>query len=166
MKTINAAFALLLGVSTTAFAGLSCTDLKYGNDKYHRNMEALAKQARLEGDYFNRYHEDVVRHICDGKAKEVKRIVDRGYVKASEVEAIRETIGKGTRSEVGQSYGYSKKKFSAMGLCSACADNVAQHYTAKPASQCGQLAKRALEGNPQAIEKLQTFPPFCQWSYR
>lgn len=165
MKELIAAILFLTVASTPAFAGLTCADLKYGSEKYQENMEQLAKEARLVDGYYNRYHEDVVRYICSGKAKEVAKLIDAGYVRASEVEGIKEAIGKTGRSEAGQSYGHSRQKFSEMGLCSACADNVAQYYTKKPASPCGTLAKRALEGNPQAIKELQAFPSYCQWHY-
>lgn len=41
-----------------------------------------------------------------------------------------------------------------LGLCSACASNVAAFYIRKPNSACGRLAKQALEGNPVAVGKL------------
>jgi hypothetical protein len=41
-------------------------------------------------------------------------------------------------------------KFMEMGLCSACAGNVAMVYVKKPTSPCARLAKQALEGNPVA----------------
>jgi hypothetical protein len=56
-------------------------------------------------------------------------------------------------------------RFLEMGLCSACADNVAQWYVQQPTSKCAQLAKRALEGEPSATNTLQTFPDYCQWRY-
>lgn len=56
-------------------------------------------------------------------------------------------------------------KFLSMGLCSACADNVAHFYVDKPQSQCAVLAKGALEGNPDAVEKLQSNPAFCNYNY-
>jgi hypothetical protein len=49
-----------------------------------------------------------------------------------------------------------------LGLCSACASNVANLYIMKPASRCGKLAKLALEGNPTALKELQDLPSFCQ----
>jgi hypothetical protein len=54
-------------------------------------------------------------------------------------------------------------KFLEMGLCSACADNVAMFYVKKPTSPCGRLAKQALEGNPVATDKLRSFPDYCKW---
>jgi len=49
-----------------------------------------------------------------------------------------------------------------MGLCSACASNAADLYIDKPNSACGQLVKRALEGNPAAEKKLtDDFPDYC-----
>jgi hypothetical protein len=54
-------------------------------------------------------------------------------------------------------------KFLEMGLCSACAGNVAMFYVKKPDSRCAQLAKLALEGNPIATDTLRGFPPYCTW---
>ncbi len=59
-----------------------------------------------------------------------------------------------------------ERKFSEMGLCSACSDNVTQYYVNQPKSQCAMLAKRALEGDPDATKQLQDNPPYCVWHYR
>jgi hypothetical protein len=48
-----------------------------------------------------------------------------------------------------------------LGLCSACAGNVAYLYVNKPASRCAKLAGQALEGNPAALTALKGFPDFC-----
>lgn len=58
-----------------------------------------------------------------------------------------------------------KNRLLNMGLCSACADNVAQFYTVQPRSQCGELARSALEGNPESVHVLQEGPSFCTWHY-
>lgn len=50
-----------------------------------------------------------------------------------------------------------------MGLCSACAGNVAMFYVKRPNSPCALLAKGALEGNPLAVDKLLKDPAYCQW---
>jgi hypothetical protein len=50
-------------------------------------------------------------------------------------------------------------KFLEMGVCSACAGNVAMFYVKKPTSPCARLAKQALEGNPVATDKLVTTHP-------
>jgi hypothetical protein len=57
-------------------------------------------------------------------------------------------------------------KFLEMGLCSACADNVAQYYIKQPNSQCATLARAALEGNPEALQTLRDTPPYCTWHYQ
>jgi hypothetical protein len=57
-------------------------------------------------------------------------------------------------------------KLLAMGLCSACADNVTQYYLKQPNSQCAKLTRSALEGNPEATQALQEFPPYCKWHYQ
>jgi hypothetical protein len=56
-------------------------------------------------------------------------------------------------------------KFLGMGLCSACAGNVAMFYVKKPSSPCARLAKQALEGNPVAADKLRDFPDYCKWGW-
>src|SRR5271157_3320963 len=48
-----------------------------------------------------------------------------------------------------------------LGLCSACAHNVAYLYVKKPASRCAKLAGRALKGNPEALTALKASPDFC-----
>ena len=170
------AFALMMVLAPlAAHAGVACSDVAYGSEKYHDKMEELARSARLPDNYYNRYHEDVVRNICSGNTGEIKNLIDSGYVTAGEVESIKKALGKSepapdgagkdARSEAGQNYGLSRRKFSDMGLCSACADNTAQYYTKKPDSPCAKLAQQALAGNPQALETLKSFPSYCQWQY-
>jgi len=155
----------IISFGNAAFADIRCADLKYGSVKYHENMEALAKQAHLKDNYYSRYHEDAVKFLCAGETQEIRNLVDEGSVKSSEIEAIKNVLGKDDRSEQGQSYGYSKQKFLEIGLCSSCADNVAQYYTKSPASRCGKLAKQVLEGNPGSTEELKKFPSYCIWKY-
>lgn len=59
-----------------------------------------------------------------------------------------------------------ENKFLEMGLCSVCAGNVATFYLKKPSSPCAKLAKKALEGNPIATEKLLHFPDQCKWGWK
>ena len=92
-----------------------------------------------------------------------------GSVKAQEAEAIASVLGKAyktkSRSAIGITYQTAKEKFLEMGACSACADNIAQHYSRDPGSPCGTLAKQALDGDQDAIRKLLAFPDFCKWKY-
>ncbi|EIC19828.1 hypothetical protein [Thiorhodovibrio frisius] len=155
---------LVMLLPFSANAGIKCSDVRYGSENYHEDMEKLAELARLS-DGYNRYHEDVVSGLCTGNLTGVASSIDNGYVRRSEVEAIKEVLGLDDRSDSGKSYGFSRQKFSDMGLCSACADNVAQHYTRTPTSKCGTLARHALEGDPIAVEKLRSFPSYCEWKY-
>jgi hypothetical protein len=56
-------------------------------------------------------------------------------------------------------------KLLGMGLCGACADNVAQWYTQRPDSPCAKLTLRTLEGDPAALSTLKSFPNFCTWNH-
>lgn len=47
-----------------------------------------------------------------------------------------------------------ENRLSELGLCSACAGNVAAFFVRRPNSTCGRLAQQALEGNPVAAGKL------------
>jgi hypothetical protein len=150
---------------------IKCSDVTYGTDSYFEKMEALSKKAGLSPDgNFSRYHEDVVKALCSGDTQDVTNSIDGGFVEAKDVNAISKILGISytvkARSESGKSYGYSKEKFISMGLCSSCADNIAQFYTQKPSSPCGVLAKQALEGNPEAVSKLQESPDYCNWEYQ
>lgn len=152
-----------------ASAQMPCTEFKYGTPKYHEKMDELAKRAGLPNNYWSRYHESIVRALCNDDIKEIDNLVDNGYVKPKEAQDIAKVLGNTyqakPRSELGKSYGYSKERFLEMGACGACADNIAQYYTKKPNSRCGKLAKHALEGNPEAIKKIAEFPDYCQWKY-
>jgi hypothetical protein len=150
---------------TVSHAYISCEDVDYENNDYHSNMEKLATQARLPDNYYNRYHQSAVSDLCNGDEESLEDAIDYGYVKRSEVESLRESLGLDKRSNVGGSYQYSRQTFNRLGLSSSASDNIAQFYTKEIDSQCGQLAKRALEGNPRAIEELHASPGYCIWNY-
>jgi len=155
-----------LSISATAAAQVRCADVKYGSPNYHENMETLV-QLVGERKGFNRYHETVVSEICARKTAVVAEFVDKGFISAKQVSDLKRILTPSLqgRSEAGKTYGFVKEKFEIMGLCSACADNVAQHYTKNPSSACGKLAKSSIEGDPEAIQVLLAFPSYCVWKY-
>ena len=169
ISVVFASVILMLVAATSGCAQITCKDVKYGSPDYQKNMDELAKRANLPDNYWNRYHESVVSDLCSGNIKGVDKIVDDGSVKAQEAQNIAKVLGKtykpSQRSETGRSYAEAKAKFVEMGACAACADNIAQYYTKSPDSQCGKLAKQALEGNQDSISKLIAFPDYCKWKY-
>lgn len=157
-------------VMTFSHAALSCKDVKYGNDNYHENMEALSIEARLidgSDGYFNRYHEEVVSELCgySDEDKYVEKMIDIGYVRRSEVEGIKEALGLDNRSRAGRNFEYAFNKLGDIGLSSAGAGNAASYYADKPNSECGKLVKSALAGDRAAIKKIKTEPYYCNGSY-
>jgi cell division protein FtsN/uncharacterized membrane protein YhaH (DUF805 family) len=61
-----------------------------------------------------------------------------------------------------KSYIELKNRFIDMGLCNACADNLAHHVRAQKESECSNLAIRALNGDQSAIVVLtEDNPSFC-----
>lgn len=163
--------------ATSPVKGVSprlCALVSQGNPKYSDNMDALAKKAHLKGNYWNRYHEDVVGYLCKGDLANVKSEVDNGFVTSADVQGIRQALSDGvapptittTRSAGGRCYGDTRRRLVNMGLCSACADNTAEFYCEKPTSRCGLLTAHALAGDPKAAETLQDDPPYCQVGYK
>ena len=170
-KSARLVFATILSLVSvnSVCAQITCRDVKYGNPNYQKNMNELAKRAQLPDNYWNRQHESVVTDLCNGNIRDIDKLIDDGFVRPQEVQNIAQVLGKTykahQRSEAGKSYRAAKEKFRDMGACEACADNIAQYYTKKPDSPCGELAKQALEGNSDAISKLVSFPDYCKWKY-
>ena len=163
MKKIFSIILFVLLSKTTAFTAVTCSDIRSEKGNDIAKMDQLGKDAGLpDGGYVNRYHQDVIEWLC-----QIHSWIDQGYVTASDVEALKNTLGAFSekRSESGRRFGYSKDKFISMGLCNACADNIAMYYTKQPDSKCSKLAMNALAGDPQAIAELQSYPAFCQWKY-
>ena len=160
---------LNLTSACSASAQMSCSALKYGTPRYHENMDKLAKRAGLPDNTWTRYDEDVVTALCSGNNKSVNRLIDDGSVKPAEAQAIAKVLGKTfqphQQSQAGKGYAQAKAKFLEMGACSACADNIAQYYTKRPASTCGKLAAAALAGDANSIREVTSFPDYCTWKY-
>jgi hypothetical protein len=162
--------AVSLVLPAAAFSDVTCKSLVYGSAKYLQNMDELARQAKLPDAAWDRNHEMAVSYLCSGQLEDVDQLVQSRVVPAGEAERIGAALGKVYRSkqsgEIDKDYAAVKAEFIQMGLCNACADNVAQHYLKKPGSDCARLAKRALAGDSRAIDELATaFPDFCQWEY-
>lgn len=156
--------------SSSAVATIQCSDIKYGNDKYAEKMNELAKNAKLPDNYYSKYHEGVVSGLCGGDIKSVDETIDYGYVKANEVIAISQILGKPykvkKRSKKGKLYADTRNELAVkMSLCSACEDNVTQHLINMPSSKCSRLAKQALGGDLEAKRQLEEFPDYCKWEY-
>jgi hypothetical protein len=49
-----------------------------------------------------------------------------------------------------------------LGLCNACASNVAYLYVNKPQSRCAQVTRAALSGDRKALQTLMDLPDYCQ----
>lgn len=152
-----------------ALAAPSCAELAYGTPAYQSKMDELAELAKLPGGSWNRYHEALVAGLCSGKPHDVDQLVDSGSVPAVEAVRIAAFLGipyrPKPRSNIGEKYAASKTELIRMGVCAACADQIALYYTRRPSSSCAKLAKRALDGDTRAIDELVDFPDYCRWAY-
>lgn len=175
LKSVCRKIGVGIGLSmavTFSHAALECKDIESSNYDAPENMQILAKEARLIDGYASRYHEAVVWELCgygedDTNADEfVKKMIDAGYVRRSEVESIKEVLGLDKRSPAGTNYEYAYMKFiNDIGLSSAESSNAASFYAKKPNSECGKIAKRALAGDRIAIKKLEKQDNICTSGY-
>lgn len=137
---------------------LSCENLAYGNNQYFENMDALAKEAKMSNGW-DRNHESFVSDLCKGDTKEINRMVDDGYVTPKDAASIAKILGKNyvapKRSEAGKTYEHLNYSLRDLGLCSACASNVASVSVKNPDSKLAQLANAAIAGDKAALEELQ-----------
>lgn len=149
MKLLFATILITILLTSSVLAGTHCKDLEYGTDKYHENMDELAKKAKLEDNYCHRYHEAFISDLCRGNKDAANEWVDYGHVKASDAVAISKLIGKPykvkKRTATGLRFERAYSKLCGM-LCTASAGNLAMYYAMKPFSKCGKLVERALRG--------------------
>ncbi len=168
IRVLMLGVALCLATATHVFSA-SCKELRYGNPDYQNHMDALAAEAQLAGATWNQNHETVVASFCGGKESEIDALVDGGFVSATEVVRIAAALGKTYRPKLqsteGMTYESVRQALIEIGICAACADNIAQHFTQKPESACAKLARRALNGDTRAEDELQGFPDECKWVY-
>jgi hypothetical protein len=175
----NALWVFLpLAIAATALAppaaaqgAVGCSEVTYGSSSYNEAMDELADQAELPDAAWNRNHETLVSALCKGDTKTVDEIVENKVIPADDAMRIAEVLGvpygpKPVADGEAPSYKDTKAKLIQMGMCNACADNVAQWYTRIPHSECAMLAHRALaKGDSRAVDELVTFPEFCAWTY-
>lgn len=150
---------ILMSTSLTTSAKVTCSDVAYGQDNYSDKMDQLAKTAKLPNDYWDRYHEAAVSALCgSGSSREIDELVNAGYLKPREVEAIAKALGKTyqapKRSKQGKLYEQTYKKLMGVGLCSACASNIAEEYVKNPNGAFGKVINSAMSGNQSAIDKI------------
>jgi len=173
MKLLFATILITILLTSSVLAGTHCKDLEYGTDKYHENMDELAKKAKLEDNYWHRYHEAFISDLCRGNKDSANGWVDCGHVKASDAVAISKLIGKPYKVKKRTATGlrferaYYNSKLLDM-LCTADASNLAMYYAMKPFSKCGKLVERVLRGDRGAIKIIKSFgggklPGYCQW---
>ena len=145
--------------ATFSNAALECKDVDRSNYDAPENMETLAKEARLIGGYFNRYHEAVVSELCGYSEDDgfgIEHMIDTGYVRRSEVEGIKEVLGLDNRSTAGRNFEYAYIKLSdETSLSGVGASNAAHLYAYEPHSKCAKLVKRVLAGDQSAVSELE-----------
>ena len=147
----------------------TCQDLQPSATRYQSNMDELARAARLPGGSWNRYHELAVSDLCRGQSEGIDTLTADGLLDISAAERLAAVLNKPytprprTSSDV--AFGEVRQQLVRIGACSACADSVARYYVRQPASQCAELAKRALAGQSDAVKELLADPDYCKWRY-
>jgi len=159
MKNIATILILITAlISSYAYADIQCDEVIYSKTNYIENMEKLAIAAKLPDNYFNKYHQEVVKHLCSGELNKINKLVDYGHVKAKEAESIAQVLGKQykapARSEEGKLYQSVYLKLLESGACNSCASNAADEYVQNPKGSIAKLVQTALTGDKNAITIL------------
>ena len=166
---VVAAFIAGFVLPAPVLAAPTCAELAYGSPTYQTKMDELAGLAQIPGASWNRHHESVVAGLCAGNTRQVDRLVEDGWVLPIETVRMAAFLGIAyqppPRSTIGQKTESTRGELVRMGVCAACADQIAQYHARKPASRCAKLAKRALNGDSRAIDELVDFPDYCRWAY-
>lgn len=122
--------------------------------------DELAIQAELPDGYLHRYHEAFISNLCKGDLEQANGWVDNGYVKPQEAASIAKALGKPytvpKRSEAGKTYERLNFSLRDLGLCGACASNVAAGAVEHPNSKLAQLANAAVDGDKAALAELES----------
>lgn len=155
--------------SATKTGPITCAAVTADSDDSRNAMEGLARMTGRPDGSFSRYDITMVGALCSGDTVSVDSLVDSGFIQADAAvktaQALGKTYEKKDRSEQGLAYARSRKALASMGLCSVCADHIAQYVSKLPESDCGKLASQAFSGNTDAIQKLGEFPSYCEWKY-
>ena len=107
-------------------------------------------------------------HVIENGAKvEVLRLTNCKIGKRDEWDDPEEIfynvdVLKSALSETEQKIDELDNKLLDLGLCSACASNVAHLYVRQPQSRCAALTRKALGGDAQALETLKQNPDYCR----
>ena len=72
---------------------ISCTDVSYSNSSYHDNMAALAEKVGMTPP-LNRFTEDFITHLCNGKLDDAYELYGRGAVNTQQAVGIAKALGK------------------------------------------------------------------------
>ncbi|MDF9788113.1 hypothetical protein [Polynucleobacter sphagniphilus] len=133
---------------------MSCKDLERGNagDIYMKNMDALAKHARLIKGWY-RDTEDFVYELCQGDFKAADSVVLGGGIQIDEAANVAKILGikyaPPQRDAKSMLLEITEQKLGEF-MCSACAGNAAVYFVDHPNTDTGKMIKRAMDGDQNA----------------
>lgn len=163
------AVATATACATGPSAALTCEDLQPGAARYEASMDELARLAKLPGGTWDRYDAAAVSNLCSGQSKEIDGLTADGLLDIAAAQRLAAVLNKPytprPRSPADVTFGDVRGRLVRLGTCNACADNIARFVVERPASPCAGLARRALAGEPEAINDLVADPPYCTWKY-
>ena len=146
--------------ATTSQKGLmSCKDFdrNIAGDAYFKNMDALAKHAKLTNGWY-RDTEDFVYQLCNGDTKGADAVVANGGIQIDEAANVAKVLGINytppKRDAKSLLYEMTQRKLVEF-MCTACAGNAAAYFVENPNTDTGKMIKRAMDGDKAAISILQ-----------
>lgn len=143
---------------------------KYAPDSqaHGESMEKLATDASYENGA-DRYFSAFVSELCTGTVEDAKQYVSNAKIPIKSAKFAAQYFG--IKVEFEEPSAQSKQientrqELTSLGICQACAGNAAMYSVMKPNSECGSLVKNALNGDKNAIRRIDEFPAFCEWKF-
>ncbi len=136
------------------------------SDMHEEFMEKLAADSSYENGA-DRYFSAFVSDLCVGILDDAKQYVSNAQIPIKSAQFIAQYFE--IKVEFEEPSAQSKQiesirqELTSLGICQACAGNAAMYGVIKPNSECGNLVKNALNGDEDAMRKLEEFPAFCEW---
>ncbi len=132
------------------------------------SMDKLAVDAKYENGA-DRYFSAFVSELCTGDGNGARDYVSNSQIPVDTAQYVAQHFGIKLQFEKPSAQSTeiekTRQRLTGLGICQACAGHAAMHAVIKPNSECGNLVKNALNGNQEAIRRIDEFPAFCEWKF-
>ncbi|QBM26096.1 hypothetical protein [Hydrogenophaga pseudoflava] len=146
-----------------------CGEKYAPNSQAHgQSMEKLAIDAGYENGV-DRYFLAFVSELCTGAAEDAMQYVSNAQIPIKSAQFVARYFGIQIEFEEPSAQSRliekTRQDLANLGACQACAGNAAMYGVMRPNSECGSLVKSALNGDMDAVRKIDKFPAICEWKF-